>query len=367
MIAWRQRRQNAGNPDDISVAILSKGSPTRPFAVRIAILAASLALAGPSALAEEGGASPAECKVALPQIALPRPCDELWVVSCRGLGCAPSEEAAQRMQYWRYRPNRWASSDRGAFLASPDELTTSFFVVGNDYTHAETIETGWFAYCRLIRQAPESAPLRFVIWSWPSDRIPGRRLTDAKIKLGRTPAAAFYMAWLADRLPDETPISMSGSSFGARIITGSLELLAGGRLAGYQLAARADRRPRHVNAVLMGAAIDNDDLWPGQPFGRSLSQVNQMLVFVNSSDRALKFYRYLFGRRSGLRAIGTTGAVSTYRLGGEADKIVSREVGAYVGPEHGAKPFFESPAVVRMMQPYLLDPPAESAVIEASR
>ena len=36
-----------------------------------------------------------------------------------------------------------------------------------------------------------------------------------------------------------------------------------------------------------------------------------------------------------------------------------------VGPEHGAKPYFESPSVVRLMQPFLLAPPSESQVIEA--
>ena len=239
-------------------------------------------------------------------VTLPRDCDEIWVVSSRGLGC-PSEGAALRMKYWQRQTGHWTPSSRDAFLARPADMTTSFFMVGNAYTHAETIETGWYAYCRLIRQAPESPPLRWVIWSSPSDHLHMRHLPDSKIKLARCPAVSYYMAWLVNQLPSETPLSMSGSSFGARIVMGSLELLAGGRSGGYSLAAREERSPRHVNVVLMGAAFDNDDLLPGQPFGRSLSEVNRLLLFVNSSDRALKFYRYLYGRRSGLQAIGRRG------------------------------------------------------------
>ncbi|HUY90977.1 MAG TPA: hypothetical protein VMV10_19730 [Pirellulales bacterium] len=342
---------------------------------RIATLAACLAVcqhvasaAAPAAPATSG---PATSETVRPPVsatrALPRPGDELWVVSCRGLGCGSPQQAAMRMKYWKYEPRRWAAADRQSFLSAAPERTTSFFVVGNDYSHAETIETGWFAYGRLVRQAPEAAPLRFVIWSWPCDRIRGRRLNDAKVKLWRTPAASFYLAWLADQLPQETPISMSGSSYGARIIMGGLELLGGGDLGRYRLAPRADRRPRHVDAVLMGAALDNDDLLPRQPFGRSMSQINQLLVFTNHRDQALRFYRFLFGRRSRRIAMGVTGPVYRRDLGGERDKIVTREVSNHVGLSHGAKSYFETAATIKLMRPYLLNPPPESAAIEANR
>lgn len=359
-------------PDDFSVDIQAQGSFKRPVARRgrIATLAACAALCHQLALAA-APASPANPKQPHAQVSavqpLPRPGDEVWVVSCRGLGCDSPGEAALRMKYWKYEPHRWQAADRESFLSGDPQRTTSFFVVGNDYSHAETVETGWFAYCRLIRNSPAAAPLRFVIWSWPCDRIPGRRLHDAKVKLWRTPAASFYLAWLADRLPNETPISMSGTSFGARIVMGSLELLAGGRVGRYQLAPQADRRPRHVDAVLIGAAFDDDDLLPGQPFGRSMTQVNRLLVFTNQLDIALRVYRFLYGRRSGLTAIGVSGPVMAHRLGGHGDKIVTHDASGFIGRSHGAKPFFQSPTAVRLMRPFLLNPPPESAVIEATQ
>ena len=353
-------------PDDFSVDNQAQGSFKRPVARlgRIAALASCAALCHQLALpAHAEKTQPAGSAVQT----LPRPGDEVWVVSSRGLDCDSPHQAALRMKYWKYEPHRWAAADRETFLSGDPQRTTSFFVVGNDYSHAETIETGWFAYCRLIRTAPAAPPLRFVIWSWPCDRIPGRRLNDAKVKLWRTPAASFYLAWLVDQLPGETPISMSGSSFGARILMGSLELLAGGRHRGYQLAPRADRRPRHVDAVLIGAAFDNDDLLPGQPFGQSMTQVNRLLVFTNQSDIALRVYRFLYGRRSGLTAIGMTGPVMTRRLGGHGDKIMTQDASGFIGHNHGAKPYFESSTALRLMRPFLLYPPPESAVIEAAQ
>lgn len=345
------------------MAIVPRGSLLKSARRLARLSAAAVLLLCHSWLA---AAQPAVGPQACPcRLTLPRPGDELWVVSSRGLGCGPPEEAAARMKYWRLQSGRWEVSRQDEFLMQPADMTTSFFIVGNDYSHAQTLEIGWFAYSRLVRQAPDGPPLRFVIWSWPSDRLPGRRLKDAKVKLARIPAASFYLAWLVDRMADETPISMSGSSFGARIIVSSLELLAGGRVCSYRLPDRDARRPRHVNAVLMGAAFDNDDLLPGQRYGRALSQVNRMLLFVNSSDRALKFYRLLFGRRLRLEAVGFTGLVAAHRLGPDRDKIETRDVADELGHEHGAKVFFEHHAIVRLMAPYLIYPPTESQVIEA--
>ncbi len=290
---------------------------------------------------------------------IPRPGDELWIISSRGLGCERAEKAALRMKYWLYQGSRWTMSSRQEFLARPADLITSFFVIGNDYSHAETVSTAWRAYRNLARQFPNSPPLRFVAWSWPSDRLPGRRLNDAKIKLARTPAASYYIAWLVDQLPPDMSISMSGYSFGARIIMGSLELLAGGRVGRYRLASREERRPRKIDAVLIGAAFDNNDLLPGQPFGRSLSQAHQVLLFVNSSDRALRFYHYLYGRHHRhLKAAGLTGIASAHYLGAERHKIVTRDVTSQIGRRHGADLYFQSSSLLRTMHPFLFDPSA---------
>lgn len=319
------------------------------------VLSWSGALAAAEGTSGAGGASPASsspdrCR------SLPRPGDELWIVSSRGLGCDAAEEAALRMQYWQYQDGCWTASTRDAFLSRRAELVTSFFVVGNDYSHSETVSAGWTAYRGLSREFPDSPPLRFVIWSWPSDRLPGRRLDDAKVKLARTPAASYYLAWLVDQLPAQTPVSMSGYSFGARIIMGSLELLAGGRLGPYHLAARPTRRSREIDAVLIGAAIDNDDFLPGQRFGRSLSQVHQLLVFINRSDRALRFYRFLYGRHVHIEAAGYTGLVAVNRLDPTREKIVMRDVSDQIGRQHGADLYFQSSSLLRTMHPFLFDP-----------
>jgi hypothetical protein len=52
-------------------------------------------------------------------------------------------------------------------------------------------------------------------------------------------------------------------------------------------------------------------------------------------------------------------------LGSHGDKIATREVSGYVGRNHGAKPYFESPVTLKFMRPYLLSPPPESAVTKA--
>ncbi|HVA50174.1 MAG TPA: hypothetical protein VNH11_27665 [Pirellulales bacterium] len=285
-----------------------------------------------------------------------RPQDEVWSIDSRGLCPSTADESVRQLRYQRFVPGTgWSRSDFAAFARQPAGMVTCFFIVGNYYTHAETLQTGWYAYQRLVSRNADEVSLRFVIWSWPSDPVPGRRLPDAKLKFTRVDPSAFRMAALIDRLDAETPISLVGSSFGASIAAGALELLAGGKLDRYQLPPRA-RPPRKIRLVMTGAAIHNDSLLPGRRYGRVLSQTERTLAFVNPSDRALRVYHYLFNPRSPVRALGRTGPVAVNRLP-DASRLDLAWSAAYVGKQHGMLPYWQHATLVTWMRPYLLMQP----------
>ena len=112
--------------------------------------------------------------------------------------------------------------------------------------------------------------IRFVIFSWPSSKVSGGLLNDVRVKAARTGPAGCQLAWLIDQMPAETPLSLVGFSFGARIITGGLHVLAGGSLGGSMQSdrARASRSPadeRHADGqrrcTHIGWATDSITAW----------------------------------------------------------------------------------------------------------
>ncbi len=292
---------------------------------------------------------------------VPWPQDQVWMVSSRGLGGRSTEKVAERLQYWRNVNGGWAASDLAAFLRQPKDMPTSIFLTGNYFRERETIEVGWSLYRRLAEHRQGDRPLRFVIWSWPSDPVPGPRLRDARIKFARMDSAAYHLASFLDQLDRSTPVSLCGASFGAGIVVGSLELLAGGRLSGFSLPAGA-RLPHRARVVLIGGAFDNDWLLPGRKYGHALSQVEQMLVFVNPRNLPLGFYNRLYFRRSPAQAIGRTGPAGLACIS-EAGKLYLFNSHAYVGHRHEPRHYFHSPTLMAAMQPFLwvsdrLSPPA---------
>ena len=111
-------------------------------------------------------------------------------------------------------------------------MPTVIFVHGNQITPCDAKCEGLAVYRRLMRHGSDAPPIRFVIFSWPSAKVSGGLLNDVRVKAMRTGPAGCQLAWLIDQMPAETPLSLVGFSFGARIITGGLHVLAGGSLGG---------------------------------------------------------------------------------------------------------------------------------------
>jgi hypothetical protein len=227
---------------------------------------------------------------------------------------------------------RWMRTDLDSFLAFDPAVPTVIFVHGNQITEGDAKHEGLAIYRRMIDHGADAERIRFVIFSWPSSKV-GRLLQDVRIKAGRTGPAGHQLAWLLDQMPAETPVSLVGFSFGARIITGALHIVAGGRLNG-SLALHERNNPERapVQAVLIAPALHAHWLGKGQFHGLAMTQVSEMLMLNNCQDRAMKFYHFLTPGRGGPQALGLRGAT---RLSADyAAKIHYRDVSGYVGSQH---------------------------------
>jgi hypothetical protein len=233
----------------------------------------------------------------------------------------------------------------------PDVITV-VFLHGNRIPSCEAFTKGWSAYRRLIHCADER-PVRFIIWSWPSEKA-GGPVEDARIKAARTNPHGYYLAWFVDQLNPGVPVAMWGHSFGARIATGALHLLGDGILIGRRLADRVSNSPRQMRAALFAAAVDCDWLLPGRCHGRALSQLDDLLLVNNGCDRLLQRYSIIYGRRCCKEALGYTGLGIRRLPADDALKVSQMNACCYVGKQHQFANYLSSPTIMARLRSHLL-------------
>jgi len=242
-----------------------------------------------------------------------RPQDEIVVLNTRSLcGTCDANSIRAALGVETFAANdasgrrQWLQSDLQSFLAFDPSVRTIFFVHGNQISPGEAKNEGLNVYGRLMCYGASDERIRFVIFSWPSSKV-GGLLQDVREKAARTAPAGCELAWVLDQMPSETPISLVGFSFGSRIITGSLHILAGGSLNGMRLQERMHPNRAPVNVVLMGTAMHASWLAEGQYHGRALSLVDEAF-FVNScNDPAMRWYHLSVPGRGGPQALGLAG------------------------------------------------------------
>ena len=92
-------------------------------------------------------------------------------------------------------------------------------------------------------------------WSWPADRVCRHNRPDIQLKAAYCDAESYYLAAWLRGVQRDGKVSLVGHSFGPRIITGALHLLAGGQLAGQALPpAAADNNAAKRLQIRRGAA-----------------------------------------------------------------------------------------------------------------
>lgn len=274
--------------------------------------------------------------------------DEIVLVDFRSVGgCCTLDSLNEGTRIRTYGitddsgDRRWMPVDVDILRDADPSIATLVFVHGNRVTRGEACREGLSVYRRVVRQSDSDAPIRFVIFSWPSSKV-GGPLKDVRIKAARTRPAALQLAWLVDQLPAETHVSLVGFSFGARIITGALHVLGGGSLNGRTLTDRLHPERAPVNAVLIVAALHADWLAPGHYHGLAMTQVDQMLLLNSCQDRAMKYYRFVT-KRGNPQALGLRGPTCIDAAG--ASKITERDLGRYVGSEHNVFCYMSAPGV----------------------
>ena len=282
-----------------------------------------------------------------------RPGDQVWVVCTRHLGCLPVTAELPHYHVQYFAQNAWHASNTPALLAEDEPgMPTVVFVHGNRYSTSDAIESGWEAYHALTRCAPAGQPIRFVIWSWPSEKD-GGPIRDARIKASRTLTEGYYLSRLITRIQPEVPTSLIGYSFGSRVALGAVHLAAGGQLAGRVVPDLPQGQVAMYRVAMLAAGVEDDGLMPGARFQMAMQRTDYLLNLYNPIDPILKRYRVV-SKYEKPTAMGYTGIVGEGFLGETALRICERNVSGIVGKTHNEDGYFQSEYLMRQVRSTVL-------------
>lgn len=274
-------------------------------------------------------------------------CLDTWIISTRHLPTPRCRKGiSHELAYYRFVGGRMLRSSASEFQAStvPNQ-SLCVFVHGNRMAPEDVPEQA-----RLIRRRLNCAghPCRLVFWSWPSDRVRGP-MRDARIKGARADGEAFYLGSFLAQLPPNISVSTIGYSFGARAISGSLHLLAGGSFRGNQLLLNEQAVVRPL-VVLFAAAIPSEWLRPGGSHGLAIQQAERVISFYNPRDPVLAHYDFVF-KTGGTEALGYQG-ISSRSLGIFARHVTQYNVGGAVGRSHALLDYLDNVSIMATVRRY---------------
>lgn len=283
--------------------------------------------------------------------------DQIVLLSSRAAGCTTNADRLSNcLRYSSFDVvdesgyREWRRGETSEFFAwNEPGVPTILFFHGNQVAANEAAGEGLLVYRALVRSACDERPIRFVTWSWPSEKT-GGPLRDVREKAARTCPVAWQAAWVIDRLPPDLQLSLLGYSYGARIASGSAHLLAGGNLSGLQLDERVNPERPPMPAVFIAAAMHANWLGEGQCHGLAMQQIDRLYLVNNSCDPAMRYY-HLSTTNGNPQALGLCGP--TCISPDAAARIQQCNACGYVGKSHDLCRYVASRQVMGTAWEYL--------------
>jgi len=270
--------------------------------------------------------------------------DSLWLVSTRHLTNQVCWADLEQPAFRVYQLDACGRRHRGSLEQLLSEETPApldlIYIHGNRMPADQIVTRALFVYRHVVRyRPPEGPPIRFLIWSWPSEQQ-GLALRDVRIKAARTDAQGLYLAWLMrEQLQRGRRQRLVGFSFGGRVATGALHALAGGTLARRGLPGETIQGAG-IGVGLLAPAIGEDWLSEGRKHGRATKNIAHLTLLFNRRDAVLKRYP-LLDPVSGVEALGFRGPRSFgRRLDGSPVPLIQMNCSDTVGLQHSEEAYY---------------------------
>ena len=255
---------------------------------------------------------------------------DVWSVSTRCLPriCHPVTDADFLVER-RDAPGCWNAAAVEELAAANGAVV--FFIHGNRYDATAAKRQAVTLARRLEGCRPDAAPIRTVVFSWPSESH-GPPLREARDNFVRAESDGHYFAALLSKFPLEADLGIVGYSFGSKIALVALDDL---------LAAdpgRTAARSGHLGLVLVTPAVSVGSLAPSGRHHDAIRSIDRLTIFTNPKDEALRFFPYV--DPSGAPAAGFVGIPRRWVPGDVAFSQI--DASPIVGKEHSMQCFIEA-------------------------
>lgn len=285
-----------------------------------------------------------------------RPCDQIWLVSSRFIpDCTrdPSRLSAIQLQ-----ESCWVDSSVEVVKSEHDEnetLSSFVYVHGNMTDLNWSIARGLQVYKNLIGSYEQVPAIRFIIWSWPSERqtIPIR---DVLKKSRRAVQEGVTLRSFLDHLEGDRPVLL-GYSFGAQVIMSAL-----------QSSDECTTRDPYTVSVI-APAFDRDYIHCEIDSCKVQSSTARLQAFVNENDRVIRANNHLC-RKKYRRSCICDHLISS-KLNGCESFLDEIDITSGGQCKHSVILYSQQPAVVACIQDQLItsvkskDPSLNSGTLQA--
>lgn len=214
------------------------------------------------------------------------------------------------------------------------------------YVHGNRMESSkLLPRCRevfsRVRRYRNSNGIDWVIFSWPSSKL-SIGLSDFREKASRCDAQAFYLAWLMRRQAVQcVPMGILSYSFGCRVASGALHVLAGGSIKGVGQPYPPLSGLR-VKVAMVAPAIESTWLGNRGMHGLATQNMDELVLLYNHRDAVLKRY-WLIEKVRRETALGYSGpTMFAPRFDGSTLPVKSRDCAPTVKLRHSEVDYFKS-------------------------
>jgi hypothetical protein len=277
---------------------------------------------------------------------------DVWCVSTRRLPATCRVPLAPHLSVERFvegadgqRGGRWHSASLASLLADDSGRPLVFFIHGNRYESAAAKQQGLLLARHCAASCPGAAPVRTVIFSWPSEQR-GILLKDGRAKYERAFSEGRYMAWLLGQIEPSRPVGIVAYSYGALITLEGLKDLVAAEQSGRTDLQPWRDRPAKTNLVFIAPAVRCDALAPRGPYRETVECIDSLSLIINSSDDALRFFP-LLDHRVGADALGYVGMPRRWLPGHVEFSAV--DGAAIIGKNHGLPLYLASPSLTKRL------------------
>ncbi|MEY4177355.1 MAG: hypothetical protein RLY70_929, partial [Planctomycetota bacterium] len=289
--------------------------------------------------------------------------ERVWRIRTHELEDPGAQLRTDSLDIQRSEHDEWLSASIDELLREAALRRTLIYVHGNRGADAQAVARG-AELARQLAARPGAPPFQVVIWSWPSAKtLRGRR--DFLHKSERTDTEAWYLAGLLQRFPSDANVSILGFSYGARVVTGAAQWLAGGRFEDRELPILRTPNGDPRTSVRLRVALAAPAMhwhWIGQDslHNRALEVIDRMTILYNPSDPALRWFKLIYPCERP-QALGRVG-ISDERLGAAATRVDQWNIEPAVGRAHDEELILRSPTVIELIGGALMDSPPSSVV-----